>query len=153
MTVGLGVPHDAANLHVTGQAQYIDDIPVPENTLHLAFGLSEIAYGEIISMDLSAVINSPGVEQIIKASDIPFLNDVSPSIGDEPLLSEGFVFYVGQPIFLVVAKTHLEARKAARKAKIIYNKMKPILTIEEALQENSRFEEGPRIYEKGNVFT
>ena len=36
------LPHDAAHLHVTGQARYVDDIPMPAGTLHLAFGLSTI---------------------------------------------------------------------------------------------------------------
>jgi len=39
MSVGKPLPHDAAPLHVTGQARYIDDIPTPANCLHLAFGL------------------------------------------------------------------------------------------------------------------
>ena len=50
MSVNTANPHDAAILHVTGSAQYTDDIPTPENTLHLAFGLSEVANGKITSM-------------------------------------------------------------------------------------------------------
>ena len=38
MSVSRPLPHDAATLHVTGQARYVDDIPVPANCLHLAFG-------------------------------------------------------------------------------------------------------------------
>ena len=41
------VPHDSAKLHVTGAARYVDDIPIPANTLHLAFGLSNIAKGKM----------------------------------------------------------------------------------------------------------
>ena len=40
------IPHDSAKLHVTGEARYVDDIPLPAKTLHLAFGLSSIAKGQ-----------------------------------------------------------------------------------------------------------
>ena len=40
MSVATPLPHDAAKLHVTGAARYVDDIPVPANALHIAFGLS-----------------------------------------------------------------------------------------------------------------
>jgi hypothetical protein len=48
------LPHDAAPLHVTGQARYVDDIPAPANALHLAFGLSHGRAWPITAMDLSA---------------------------------------------------------------------------------------------------
>ena len=50
MSVTSPTPHDAALLHVTGKARYVDDVPMPANTLHLAFGLSDIAHGEITSI-------------------------------------------------------------------------------------------------------
>jgi xanthine dehydrogenase large subunit len=47
MSVQKPLPHDAAPLHVTGAARYVDDIPVPADCLHLAFGLSKVANGRI----------------------------------------------------------------------------------------------------------
>ena len=63
--VGAAVRHDAALLHVTGGATYVDDIPTPKGTLHLAFGLSEIAHGRIRRMDLSQVRVAPSVVAVI----------------------------------------------------------------------------------------
>ncbi|WP_170408953.1 xanthine dehydrogenase molybdopterin binding subunit [Ruegeria arenilitoris] len=151
MSVTKPLPHDAAPLHVSGTARYVDDIPTPKGTLYLAFGMSPIAKGKITAMDLSAVKAAEGVEMVMTAEDLPFANDVSPSIHDEPLLSDGTVHYIGQPVFLVVATSHLAARKAARLGKIDYDEETPILTVEEALAANSRFEEGPRIYAKGDA--
>ncbi|WP_413717805.1 xanthine dehydrogenase molybdopterin binding subunit [Silicimonas sp. MF1-12-2] len=151
MSVTKPLPHDAAPLHVTGQARYVDDIPLPANALHLAFGLSEVAHGRIVSMDLEAVRAAPGVVAVLTADDLPHENDVSPSPSPEPMLAEGTVHYVGQPVFLVAAETHLQARKAARLAKIRYEELPAILTLDEALAANSRFEEGPRIYQKGDA--
>jgi xanthine dehydrogenase large subunit len=151
MSVSKSLPHDAARLHVTGTARYVDDIPTPANALHLAFGKSTIARGKIATMNLAEVKSAPGVVAVLLAQDLPFANDVSPSAHDEPLLSDGSVHYVGQPIFLVVASSHLAARKAAALGQIEYTEETPILTIEDALAADTRFEEGPRIYEKGNA--
>ena len=151
MSVAKSLPHDSGTLHVTGQARYIDDIPVPANCLHLAFGQSAIARGSITAMDLSAVAAAPGVVAVLTADDLPFANDVSPSIHDEPLLSDGTVHYVGQPVFLVAATSHHAARRAARMARITYAEETPILTVDEALAVDSRFEEGPRVWTKGDV--
>ena len=55
MSVAKPLPHDAAMLHVTGAARYVDDIPTARGTLHLAFGLSPVAAGELTALDLDAV--------------------------------------------------------------------------------------------------
>ncbi len=153
MSVTAPLPHDAAPLHVTGGARYIDDIPTPAGTLHLAFGQSGIARGRITAMDLAAVRAAEGVVAVLTAGDLPFANDVSPSAHDEPLLSDGTVHHVGQAIFLVVARSHLAARKAARLGEITYEEAEPLLSVEQALNADSRFEDGPRIYEKGDAAT
>ena len=151
MSVAKPLPHDAALLHVTGAARYVDDIPTPKGTLHLAFGLSEIAKGTIRALNLAEVKSAAGVVAVLTADNLPFANDVSPSAHDEPLLSDGRIHYLGQPIFLVVATSHLAARKAARHAQITYAQETPILTIADALAADSRFEDGPRIWTKGDV--
>jgi xanthine dehydrogenase large subunit len=153
MTAAKPLPHDSAPLHVTGTARYIDDIPMPSGTLHLAFGTSQVAHGRIIACDLDAVRAAPGVVAVMTENDLPFTNDVSPSIHDEPLLAMGTVHYLGQPIFLVVADNHLAARKAARLGKVEIAEETPILTIEQAMEADSRFEDGPRIWSKGDVDT
>ncbi|MEO1537595.1 MAG: xanthine dehydrogenase molybdopterin binding subunit [Pseudomonadota bacterium] len=150
MSVTKSLPHDAAHLHVSGGARYIDDIPRPANALHLAFGTSEVAHGRLKSIDLSAVRTAPGVVAVLSAADLPFANDVSPSPSPEPLLAVETVHFVGQPIFLVVAESHLQARKAACLGKIEYEELPAILTIGEALNANSWFEEGPRTYHRGD---
>ena len=149
MSIGSSFTHDSAKLHVSGHARYIDDIPCPFNTLHLAFGLSTVAKGQIDHMDLSGVLSSEGVVKVITAQDLPYENDSSPAAMDEPFLADRAVHYIGQPIFLVVAENHLLARRAARNAVISYKEDTPILTIEDALARDSYFEDGPRTYEKG----
>ena len=151
MSVAKPLPHDAAPLHVTGAARYVDDMPTPAGTLHLAFGMSTAASGTLTGMDLDAVRAAPGVIAVLTANDLPFDNDVSPSAHDEPLLATDGVHYMGQPVFLVIAETHLQARFAARQGTIDIAETKPIFTIEDALAADARFENGPRIYEQGDA--
>ena len=151
MSVGIALPHDAAALHVTGAAHYVDDIPVPDGTLSLAFGISSVAHGRITEMDLGDVRAAAGAVAVLTASDLPCANDVSPSVHDEPLLADGKVHYLGQPLFLVAADAHLAARKAARLGKVGYDELPAILSIDDALAAGSRFEEGPRVYLKGDI--
>jgi xanthine dehydrogenase large subunit len=151
MSVGLHETHDSAVLHVTGAARYVDDIPAPEGCLHLAFGLSSVAKGRLLSMDLSAVRAAPGVVEVLAAGDLLRPADASPSGHDEPLLCNGPVHFLGQPLFLVVATSHLAARRAVRLAQVEVAEETPILSIEEALAANSRFEDGPRVWTKGDA--
>ena len=151
MTIGASLPHDSAPLHVTGQARYVDDVPLPQGALHLAFGLSTEAHADITALDLTQVRAAPGVVAVFSAENLPDMPDVSPTVHDEPLLAVGKVHYAGQPVFLVVAQSHLHARKAARLAKITYAPLPALLTVEQALAANSRFEQGPIVWSRGDV--
>jgi xanthine dehydrogenase large subunit len=151
MTIGASLPHDSASLHVTGQARYVDDVPLPAGSLHLAFGLSTCAHGDITELDLTAVRAAPGVVAVWSAADLPDMPDCSPSAHDEPLLSTGRVHYVGQQIFLVAADSHLAARKAAQMAKVSYRDLPALLTVDAALAADSRFDQGPIIWTKGDA--
>ncbi len=113
--------HDSAHKHVSGTAEYIDDMPEPAGLLHGALGLSDRAHAEIVSIDLSDVAAAPGVHLVLTGKDVPGENDVSPSgRHDEPLLAERRVEFHSQPIFAVIAETRDQARRAARLAKVTY---------------------------------
>ena len=142
--------HDAALLHVTGRALYVDDIPSPGAALHLAFGYSGIAHGKLTNVDLGGVVDAEGVVRVITADDLPFANDVSPSGDGEPMLAKATVNFLGQPIFIVVAESHLAARRAARLAEISYAELPPVLSIDDAIAAGSRLED-TRIYSSGNA--
>jgi xanthine dehydrogenase large subunit len=135
--VGQPRPHESAVLHVLGEATYTDDIPEVQGTLHAALGLSQKAHANIRSINVEAVKASPGVVSVYTAKDIPGTNDCGPIIHDDPILADGKVEYVGQPIFLVVADTHDNARRAARKAVVDYEELPAILTPQEAKKAQS----------------
>ncbi|CAN7545617.1 xanthine dehydrogenase molybdopterin binding subunit [Pseudoduganella sp. LjRoot289] len=126
--VGLAKPHESAELHVLGQATYTDDIPELRGTLHAALGLSSKAHANISAIDLDPVRTAPGVVAVYTVRDIPGTNDCGPIIHDDPILVDGKVEYVGQPIFIVLADTHDNARRAARRANVSYEELPAILT-------------------------
>ena len=126
--VGRARKHESAELHVRGQATYTDDIAELAGTLHAALGLSARAHARITAIDLDPVRAARGVVAVLLASDIPGLNDCGPIIHDDPILADGLVQYVGQPVFIVVADSHDNARRAARLARVEYEELPAILT-------------------------
>ncbi len=137
MSVGQPQPHDSAHLHVSGEALYCDDIPLPANTLHAAFGLSAIAHGTIRSLDLSQVSSAPGVVAVALPADIPGENNYGGIVKDDPIFAQTEVQYAGQPIFAVAATSYAAARSAARRAKVAYAELPAILDIRAALAAGS----------------
>ncbi|TGN54797.1 xanthine dehydrogenase molybdopterin binding subunit [Paracoccus liaowanqingii] len=114
--------HDSAIKHVTGRADYTDDLTEPTGTIHAYLGLSGCAHGRITGSDFSDVLAQPGVLGVLTAADLPGVNDVSPNgKNDDPIFAEGVVQFWGQPVFAVVAETRDQARRAAHRARITYD--------------------------------
>lgn len=135
--VGQARVHESAHLHVTGEALFTDDIRELDGTLHAALGLSQRAHATIESIDLQPVLASAGVIAVLTAKDFPGVNECGPIIHDDPILAEKKVDYLGQPIFVVVASSHELARRAARKAQIVYSDLPSILTPQAAREANA----------------
>jgi xanthine dehydrogenase large subunit len=126
--VGKARVHESAMLHVLGEATYTDDVAELRGTLHAALGLSQRAHANVNALNLDPVRAAPGVVAVYTAQDIPGVNDCGPILHDDPILADGLVQYVGQPLFLVVADTHDNARRAARLAVVDYAELPAILT-------------------------
>ncbi|MGB1446178.1 MAG: xanthine dehydrogenase molybdopterin binding subunit, partial [Arenicellales bacterium] len=147
---GAALAHDSALKHTTGEAVYIDDIPLPADTLHLAVGGADTAVGTITAVALDAVRAAPGVIDVFCAADIPGENDVSPSgRGDEPLLASGEIRFDGEPVFAVVAASHRAARAAAALGQVTVRPAEPVLTVDDALSQN-RFISDEQVMTRGD---
>ena len=132
--VGVSRAHESAALHVSGEATYIDDIAEAAGTLHAALGLSPIAHGRLLGIDLELLKKQPGVVAVYTAADFPGENNCGPLLHDDPILADGDLRYLGQPVFAIIA-THRElARRAAALAKqaLTVEVLPPILTALEA---------------------
>jgi xanthine dehydrogenase large subunit len=136
-TAGAPVRHESAHLHVAGSALYIDDIALPAETLHAAFGISPVAHARITALDLDAVAATPGVVAIAAAADVPGENNYGSILHDDPIFAEGLVQYAGQPLFAVAATTRGAARRAAALARVEFEELPAILDVRAALAANS----------------
>ena len=129
--------HESAHLHVTGEAVYTDDIAAPRGTLAAVIGYAPAAHAGLRNVDLAAVRAAPGVVAVFTAADVPAVNNYGGIKLDDPILATDLIEYHGQPVFLVVADSHLKARKAARLAKWDLDLRTPILSIDDALAAKS----------------
>jgi xanthine dehydrogenase large subunit len=129
--------HDSAELHVSGEARYVDDLPEPPGTLHAALGMSTHTHAEVRSLDLDPVRRAPGVIAVVGAGDIPGRNNIGPVLADEPVFATDLVEFRGQPLFAVAATSVELARRAARRARADYRPLEPLVTIEQALAKGS----------------
>ncbi len=141
--------HDSGHKHVSGEAVFIDDIPTPADTLAIHVAMSERAHARILAMDLSAVETAAGVVCVIAAADIPGVNDISPAMGDDKLFADGLVEYAGQSLFAVAAESLDAARAAAALAKIDYQDLPAIVTIDQAMDAES-YLETPYVMARGD---
>ena len=149
MLFNKNLAHDSGVKHVSGFAEYTDDISEPLGTLYGAIGWSKKAHAKIKKINLENVKKSEGVVSVVTYLDIPGRNDVGPVFDGDPIFPKNKVEYFGQPLFAVAATSMEFARKAVLKAKVIYQELKPIITIEDALKKNSLLFE-PRVIKKGN---
>ncbi len=134
---GSAVRHDSAHLHVGGHALYCDDIPLPANTLHAAFGLSRVAHARVRSIGLSAVIAAPGVVATALPADVPGENNYGSSVHDDPIFTDTLVQYAGQPMFAVAATSYACARRAVLHAQVDFEELPAILDVRSALAAQS----------------
>lgn len=128
--------HESAVKHVTGEANYIDDVKESRDLLHAAVGWSPVCAGVLKKVDLSAVKNHPGVVGVITIKDIPGHTDIGPVFPGDPILADGEIKFHGQPIFAVAADTYENARKAAALAKFEIDEHTPLLDPKQAVAQN-----------------
>jgi xanthine dehydrogenase large subunit len=148
--MGKQIQHESAHLHVSGHAQYIDDMSLPSNALHIALGVSRIARGKILKLDLTPVKAYPGVIDILTVDDIPGENNFGCAVKDDPIFPNSQIDFYGQPLFAVIATSHLIAKQAAQLAQIEVEEETPIFDIREAIEKN-HFVLPPVAMEKGNI--
>ncbi len=132
--VGRKIPHESAAKHVSGEAVYIDDRLEFPNQLHIYARLSDRPHARILSIDTSPCYQMPGVRIAITSKDVPGQLDIGAVAPGDPLLADGKVEYVGQPVIAVAADSLENARRAAMAAVIEYEDLEAVLSVEDALK-------------------
>ncbi|KAM8789638.1 aldehyde oxidase [Rhynchonycteris naso] len=149
--IGHPIMHLSGIKHATGEAIYCDDMPAMEGELFLAFVTSSRAHAKIVSIDPSEALSLPGVVDVLTGEHLHGVNSFSFLGNPEKILESDKAFCVGQLVCAVIADSEVQARRAAKQVKIVYQDLEPaIFTIEEAIQHNS-YLAPERKLEYGNV--
>ncbi len=149
MTVNTHPAHESGWFHVTGSAQYIDDLAV-SNLLHGRVVYSQVSQGKIRHIDLSKALELPGVMAVLSHKDIPGVNQMGPVVPDEPVLAEDEVTFIGQAICLIAAVDEQTAKHAEKLISLDIEEQPGIYTIEDAMEAQSLLHP-PRTIERGEV--
>lgn len=133
---------------LTGKGQYTDDINLNGQT-HAYFIRSEVAHGKINAINTSEAESAPGVLKVFTSADfesaggIPCGWQVTDRFGEpmkepkHPILAEGVVRHVGDPIAVVVAETLEQARDAAELVEIDIEELPAVVDMKAALADGA----------------
>ncbi|MBT5454991.1 MAG: xanthine dehydrogenase family protein, partial [Rhodospirillaceae bacterium] len=146
---------------LTGGGQYTDDTDI-DGQVYARFTRSQIAHGEIKSIDITAAAAMPGVLAIYTGADLradgignipsglPLKNrDGSPYIVPPRTgLAVGRVRHVGEPIAVVIAETTAQAQEAAEAVMVDCTSLPVVTDAEDAVKDGA-----PQLHEEapGNV--
>ena len=142
--------HESGYRHTTGEAIYVDDIPTNRHALVGLIFVSPIAKGRLTKLDVEKARSAHGIHAVLTADDIPGINDIAPVAHDEPLLAASEIQCVGQHLALIVGKNLAQCRDAANLIEIEYTEENPVLTIEQAIKQDS-YLTPPHIIRRGDV--
>ena len=123
-----------------GQGRFVDDLPTPLNTLHLAFVLSPYAHARITSIDASEALALDGVVDVFTGPDLAGM--VKPiaaqielpgySFNTRDVLAVDEVRFAGEAVAVVVAESQYLAEDGMELVQVDYEPLPAITDIGEA---------------------
>lgn len=135
--VGESLMHKSADLQVTGEAIYVDDIPAPSNALYAVLVTSQRAHARILNIDISEAAKCEGFHGYASASDVQGSNMIGVIIKDEEVFVTEEAKYFGAVLGVIVASTHNQALYAAARVKVEYEDLPAVLDITQAIAADS----------------
>jgi carbon-monoxide dehydrogenase large subunit len=130
---------------VTGQTNWTDNITLP-GLLHMAVLRSPMAHAKVLSVDVSAALEMPGVIAAFSGADLAAEQGSLPCAWpvtadmvhpDHPPLAVDEVRYVGDGVAVVVARDRYTAADALEAIAVEYEQLPAVVDMEAALAEGS----------------
>jgi CO/xanthine dehydrogenase Mo-binding subunit len=134
--IGRSLPRLESHDKVTGRAEYTHLMRLP-GMLHAKIFRSTVAHGRIKSVDIDAAKKVSGVTHVVTIADVkevipdPYYG---PAFHDQPILADGKVRFIGEPVAVVLARDPHSADQAAQ-----------LITAE--------YDELPAVYDEIDAFT
>lgn len=141
--------HESAVGHVTGRAQYVDDIAQRRPMLEVWPVMAPHAYARIRRRNANGALALPGVVAVLMAEDVPGHNNVGVARADEPLFATDEVLFHSQLVALVVGESVAACRAAAALVEVDYEPLPAIVRLEDAIAQGS-FHNEPRVMRRGD---
>lgn len=130
---------------VLGKTKYSGDIVLP-GMLYVKALRSETPHARIVRLDTSAAKALPGVHAVLDAKDVPCSNAHGIVVKDEPVLAQGKVRKIGEPLAVVAAENEVIAEAALALIEVDLEELPAVFDAEAAM-----LPDAPAIHEKGNV--
>ena len=133
--IGRSLPRIEGRDKVTGRAEYTHTMRLP-GMLHAKIFRSTVAHGKLKSVDTSAARAIPGVLHVVTIEDVkkvipnPYYG---PAFHDQPILADGKVRFIGEPIAVVLSMDPHVADQAAQLITAEYEELPAIFDEIEAL--------------------
>lgn len=129
---------------IKGIGHYVDDIELA-GTLHVAILRSQYAHAKLASINVDAAKSAPGVVAVYTYQDVEGKVGNVPcaaalpelKVPKYPVLANGKVIFVGQPIAAVVATDKYKARDAVDLIEVDYDPLDVVTDMEKAAQPDS----------------
>ncbi|KAJ8955150.1 hypothetical protein NQ318_009043 [Aromia moschata] len=147
------IVHMSAYKQACGEAVYCDDIPYQEGELYCAFVLSTKPHANILNVDPKEALAMEGVYSFISAEDMDEKRNWWGTVfHTEKVFYTDKVTAQGQIIGLIAAEDQNTAQRAARKVRVEYEELEPvIISIEDAIEHKWFFRNPLRVIKKGDV--
>ena len=146
---GASVPRKEDDRLLRGAASFLDDLPEPEGTLHLAFVRSPHPHALVRSVDVSAAKALPGVVEVVTGAQIgawtkALVTQRGPGLVPltRPHMAVDRVRHVGEVVAVIAAVNAYIAEDAVELVNVGYEIVEPVVSIEDALAEGA-----PLIYD------
>jgi carbon-monoxide dehydrogenase large subunit len=122
---------------LTTGAVYTEDVVDARlaGAVHVTFVRSPIAHATITSIDTSAAEVAPGVVAVLTAADLAELPapkpqfPMFPEVMAQPLLANGVVRFVGEPVAAVITEQRYQGQDAAELVEIDYDPLPAVVDV------------------------
>lgn len=139
--VGKRLPRYDGMKHAMGGTRYVGDIKLP-GMLHVQAWRSPLASAVIREIDVSRARKTRGVAAVITGADVP--NNIYG--GDQPVLADKEIRYMGQEVVAVAAEDLDAAREAVARVRVELEEREPILDPLAAMESGV-----PKVRPEGNL--
>jgi len=136
MSVGKSIRHDSSVSHVTGESVFIDDRPETLNEIHVGVVESKVAYGELLSIDVTEALAHPDCLGVYTQKDF-VAKKWGTVVHDQQFLADTHVNYMAEPVALIASSSRYSVEAIKALVKVEIKELPGIFTIDEARKQNS----------------